>query len=149
MRCLMFLFGCETAAMDSLSSVNSQSHACACVRKVRRGDSQGVRVAPEVLLVPANRGAPKGNKEEKMRLRVISHLRGNCWIIKHVLLNQVPITPLEANPTSQNVLEDNLQSQWEEAQTTSSFLFYYTFPKAVPIKHCFEYLWLSLTAAVT
>lgn len=78
MRCLMFLSAALTAATDSLSSVNSQSHACACVRKVRRGDSQGVRVAPEVLLVPANRGAPKGNKEEKMRLRVISHLRGNC-----------------------------------------------------------------------
>lgn len=78
MRCLMFPFGCETTATDSLSSVNSQSHTCACVRKVRRGDSQGVRAAPEVLSVPANRGAPKGNKEGKMRLRVISHLRGNC-----------------------------------------------------------------------
>lgn len=123
LQCLIFLLPMRWQNMDStLLTLNlMQRHG---YEKVRGGDSQGVRVVPEVLLVPANRGAPRKQAGE-MRQRMTSHLWKDCWIIEHVQLHQVKIWKQLDFP---NVLEDTLQSQWGGAEATSPFFLNYIFP---------------------
>lgn len=80
-----------------------------------------------------------------MRLRTISHLREDCWIIKHVPLNQVfKITLLETTWLPEcpwGYSTESVRGSWTRFLFPFPFfLLYYTFPTATPPEQCFESL---------